>query len=200
VAELLRRAGLQLLPGGVPADPVPLYVVSLLPSCRPEDGRRDAWVDGWVDEETPGLVEQANGGWFSLVSEYGLFGREREFLLGVPVGDDEEDWDTSQWRRVRLLDAWDLFGVGAGSGLLGSAAGRPEFRMSSLDGGVAVRGTTYEKGVTSIVVAEPWRAPTIRTHMEHIVDRAAQPNRADVPEQYHDWARAWVRYVQHRSG
>jgi hypothetical protein len=70
--------------------------------------------------------------------------------------------------------------------------------VSSLDGGIAVRGTTYQKGVTSIVVPEPWRAPTIRTCMERIVDLAAQTNRADVPEAYYDVARAWLRYVQHR--
>ncbi|MFC4117079.1 hypothetical protein [Nonomuraea zeae] len=44
-------------------------------------------MDGWVDEETPGLVEQADAGWFALAAEHGLFGPDREFLLGVPVPD-----------------------------------------------------------------------------------------------------------------
>lgn len=113
VATLLRAAGLQLLPGEVPAGPPPLTAVGLLATCGPTDGRRDAWVDGWVDEETPGLVEQANTGWFALAVEHGLFGPDREFLLGVPEGDDDEDgYDTSRWRRVRLLKEWDLAGAG----------------------------------------------------------------------------------------
>lgn len=200
VATLLRAAGLQLLPGEVPAGAPPLTAVGLLATCAPEDGRRDAWVDGWVDEETPGLVEQANAGWFALAAEHGLFGPDREFLLGVPVGDDSGDgYDTSQWRRVRLLEEWDLVGAGAETGLLGSRAGRPEFRMCSLDGRVPVQGTTYQSGVTSIVVTELWRAPSICLYMERQVERVQQSNRADVDDRERALVREWLQYLQHHS-
>jgi hypothetical protein len=200
VAELLHAAGLQLLSGAVPAGAPPLTSVGLLSSCGPEDGRRDAWVDGWVNEETPGLVERANAGWLALAEEHGLFGPDREFLLGVQVGEEREDgYDTSRWQRVRLLEKWDLVGAGAETGLLGSGAGRPGFRMCSLDGRVPVLGTTYQKGVTSIVVPELWRAPSMRRTMDRLVERAAHPNRADVSDWERGWAREWLQYLCHHG-
>ncbi|MDT0345854.1 hypothetical protein [Streptomyces litchfieldiae] len=190
-AALLRRAGLLLLSGGLPPAPPPLAAVRMLVACRPDEGRRD----GWVDEENPGLVDAANEGWFALAREHGLFDpTEREFLLGVPT--TEED---AEWRRAKLLDTWDLFGAGAATGLLGSAAGRPEFVMSSLDGRAVMQGTTYHHGVTSIAMSELWRVPTVRAHMERIVAQVAQPNRRDGAAWYPATAQAWRRYVrQHR--
>ncbi|MFD8997893.1 hypothetical protein [Streptomyces abikoensis] len=190
VSEQLRAAGLLLLPGGVPPAPLPLKAAWLLAACGPGDGRKDAWVDGWVDEDVPGLEEEANKGWFALAVEQGLFGPEREFLVHVPF-----DGDSSGWVRVRLLDEWDIMGAGAASGLLGSGSGYPEFVMASLDGRVGMRGTTYQSGVSSIVVPEPWRAPTVYTYMNRLTERATQPDTLD--EYDREQVQAWLEYVQH---
>jgi len=174
--ELLARAGVL----GLPQAPPPIFVVGLLAPCHPEDGRCDAWVDGWVYEENSGLVEAANAGWFALACEHGLFGEDQEFLLAVPAEQQDDDGDeVFEWRRVRLLDEWDL--VGAGAELLGSGSERPKMSMSSLDGSIVMRITTYPSGVSSIVLPEPWRAATVRSHMGRIAELAAQANRADVP-------------------
>ncbi|HEX5114836.1 MAG TPA: hypothetical protein VFW65_06535 [Pseudonocardiaceae bacterium] len=186
--ELLAAAGVTVLPGDVPPAPPPLVMVSVLVSCRSEDGRTDAWVDGWVHEENPDLVERANAGWFGLATEHGLFGTDREFLLGVP---DDDGGRVLGWRRVRLRGEWDL--VGAGAELLGSGAGRPEMTMSSLDGTVVMRISTYQSGVSSIVIAQPWRAPRLRGFMERLVELAARPDQAGVAER--SAADEWVRYV-----
>ncbi|MFF2952457.1 hypothetical protein ACFVVU_14065 [Kitasatospora sp. NPDC057965] len=65
---------------------------------------------------------------------------------------------------IRLLDAWDVMGAarairpgtseyGHPAHLLGSRAGRPEFAMLSLDSAVAVLGTAWESGISSLAVA-----------------------------------------------
>jgi len=205
-AASLRRAGLRMVEGGMPGAPLPVLTAWLLAACSPyADGRRDSrtsgrpWLDGWLLTH-PGFVERANAAWFRLAEKYGLFGPGREFLLAGPACDDGDD--APAWRRVRLLDDWDLVGAGAASGLLGSRAGCPEFVASSLDGRVAVQCTTEEDGVISIVTTEPWQAPTIRTHMARIIERAAlPPDRPDVPPRDRAWARAWLAYLRdHPAG
>ncbi|QLE73092.1 hypothetical protein FGW37_17160 [Streptomyces rectiverticillatus] len=129
-------------------------------------------------------MEAANAGWFALACEHGVFGPEREFLLALPSGEDG-----TEWRRVRLLDAWDLMGEGSACG---------EFLMSSLDGRVAMRGTTYQRGVSSIVVPEPWRAPTIRTYMDRISERVTRGELDG--DRYRTLAHAWRQYVRHHTG
>ncbi|MEU4212313.1 hypothetical protein AB0F13_20330 [Streptomyces sp. NPDC026206] len=192
MVKRLRRAGLQLLPGGVPAVTTPPSVMSLLTTCGNEDRRRDAavdgeaWADGWL-EENPDFVPRANAVWHALAVEHQLFGPEGDFLLLVG----------RHWRRVHLLDEWDLIGAGSASRLLGSAtAGCPEFAMTSLDGRVALRGTTYQSCISSLVVPVPWLAPTVRAYMGRLGDRVARGLDTD-PENVAT-VRAWERYVRHQ--
>lgn len=133
--------------------------------------------------------------WFELAGGSGLFGSDREFLLGVPARLDAEGDEVFEWRRVRLLPEWDL--VGAGARVLGSGPGRPEYRMASLDGRSVMQISTYQAGVSSIALWEPWRAITISTHMQRIVELAELEKRADVPDRYRTGSDAWLRYLQH---
>lgn len=98
---------------------------------------------------------------------------------------------------MRLLEDWDLIGAGSGSRLLGSPrAGCPEFAMTSLDGRVAMRGTTYQSCVSSLVVPVPWLAPTVRRYMGRLAERVAQGEDTDAREVA--VAREWERYVRHQ--
>lgn len=71
--------------------------------------------------------------------------------------------------------------------------------MCSLDGHVPVQGTTYQSGVTSIMVPELWRVPSICLYMEGQVERVQQSNRADLDDRERALVREWLQYLQHHS-
>lgn len=107
----LRRAGLEVVEGGVPAMPLPVFAVGMAASCGPETGRRDAYFD-YAD---PNLIEHANRGWYELAASAGLFGTDHEFLLALPAhrysARAASRHRRSVWCRVRLLDDWDVMGA-----------------------------------------------------------------------------------------
>ncbi|WP_404815770.1 hypothetical protein [Streptomyces thermolineatus] len=169
----LKRAGLEVLEGGVPDDALPLFAVGATVSCTHEEtGRQDAFV-GFDD---PHLIEHANRGWYELATSFGLFDANREFLLALPACRYNPRVDLDQpsvWRRVRLLDDWDVMGaacsirrgrsvLGFDECLLGSRAGRPEFAMLSLDSTVSVVGTTWQDGIGSLAVRNPGDTEVVR--------------------------------------
>jgi hypothetical protein len=99
-------------------------------------------------------VERINAAWLTLATRHRLIAGGRQltgdggvFLLSIRGGGER------QWLRVRLVEPWDLAGLGAASGVLGSGAGRPDFAMLALQGWVAIRATTGEDGV------ELWALP-----------------------------------------
>ncbi|WP_328960693.1 hypothetical protein [Streptomyces virginiae] len=55
---------------------MPAFAIGMAVSCGPGPGRRDAHLD----HDAPRLVERADQGWYELVSAFGLFGADREFL------------------------------------------------------------------------------------------------------------------------
>ncbi|MFF1542222.1 hypothetical protein [Streptomyces sp. NPDC058291] len=161
---------------------LPVAAAWLATSCRREDGRRDETVA----RDDPRLIEKANEAWFRLAVDHGFFGGDREFLLGVNYADDDSA-PILRWARVRLSQEWDIMGAGAASGVLGSAAGFPEFAMLSLDGDVILRGTTWQRSVGSLVVPHPHRVKIIR---DYVVRRSANP-RTSAAERAE--GEAWLR-------
>ncbi|MER6450552.1 hypothetical protein [Streptomyces venezuelae] len=121
-------------------------------------------MEAFLDFDDPRLHERANGDWYRLSVEGGLFsGSDRRFLLpGGLVGDGSR-----QWVCVELQDEWDVMGEGA-RGLLGSAHCRPEFRMLSLDGSVLVFATTWQYGLSTSVLADPGRSQVLRRFAEWV--------------------------------
>ncbi|MEU4098680.1 hypothetical protein [Streptomyces sp. NPDC026673] len=78
----LKRAGLEVLEGGVPCTALPVSVMSAMAGCTHEEtGRQDTFV-GFDDQQ---LIEQANRGWYALATSFGLFDASREFLLALPA-------------------------------------------------------------------------------------------------------------------
>ncbi|WP_143660525.1 hypothetical protein [Streptomyces sp. JHA26] len=167
-------------------------------SCTHEEtGRRDAFV-GFDD---PHLIEHANRGWYELATSFGLFDVSREFLLALPAYRHNPRVDLEQpsvWRRVRLLDAWDVMGaacsirrgrsvLGHDECLLGSRSGRPEFAMLSLDSTVSVVGTTWQDGIGSLAVPNPGDTEPVR----RLIDWEA--NGADVSRDRRARAVAWLQ-------
>ncbi|MDK9495760.1 hypothetical protein QEZ40_007053 [Streptomyces katrae] len=136
--EALGRAGVGAVPGGVPEGVVPAVV-----------GYGSAEVSGgvYVRYADPRLVEALNGCWYRLAVAEGLFGEGGDFLLMPPGGE-------GGWRRVRLLEGWDLMGAGAET-VLGAGAGRPDFTALALDGGVAVVAASYAGGAGVHAVRRP---------------------------------------------
>ncbi|MGW6417339.1 hypothetical protein [Streptomyces sp. NPDC055055] len=200
VLDPLRRAGLEVLDGGVPEDALPVFVAGVTVSCGKETGRRDSYVD-FADFDGPRLIEQANRGWYELATSSGLFDARREFLLALPAHRYNPRVDlerTFVWRRVRLLDDWDVMGaactvrrgrsvLGFDECLLGSRAGRPEFCMLSLDSTVVLLGTTWQHGIGSLTVPDPGSTQAVRRYLDGVAgDADASPeNRAA--------ALAWLR-------
>jgi hypothetical protein len=173
---------LEVLEGGVPEVPLPVFAVVATVSCGHETGRRDAYVG--FDE--PDLIGQANRGWYELATSFGLFDADREFLLALPAHRYNPRVDLRQpyvWRRVRLLDDWDVMGAACGirrgrsvlgfdDCLLGSRAGRPEFSMLSLDSTVSVVGTTWQDGISSLAVPHPGDTEPVRKLIDYETSQA----------------------------
>ncbi|MEU9714669.1 hypothetical protein [Streptomyces sp. NPDC047976] len=136
--EVLGRAGLGVVRGGVPEGVVPAV-----------EGYGSAEVSGgvYVRYADPRLVEALNECWYRLAVAEGLFGEDGAFLLMPPGGE-------GGWRRVRLLEGWDLMGAGAET-FLGAGAGRPDFTAMAVDGGVAVVAASYEGGAGVFAVRGP---------------------------------------------
>ncbi|MFI1712675.1 hypothetical protein [Streptomyces litmocidini] len=197
VFEPLRRAVLEVLEAGVPEAPLPVLAVGQTVSCGQETGRRDAYFDF----NEPDLIGRANRGWYELATSFGLFDADREFLLALPARRYNPRVDLRQpyvWRRVRLLDDWDVMGAACGirrgrsmlgfdECALGSRAGRPEFAMLSLDSMVSVVGTTWQGGISSLAVPNPGDTEPVRRLIDYAASRAE-----DIPEHRLD-AIAWLR-------
>ncbi|WP_162889978.1 hypothetical protein [Streptomyces olivoreticuli] len=182
----LRRAGLEVLEGGAPETPLPAFAVGAAISCSPETGRRDAYFD----YDSPNLVERANHAWYELATSSGLFGTDREFLLALPANRYSAKAASrhrrSLWRRVRLLDNWDVMGAacairlgmsehGYPEHLLGSRAGRTEFAMLSLDSTAVVLGTTWEAGISSLAVPNPGDTEPVQRMLDWAATRVGGP-------------------------
>ncbi|WP_234544743.1 hypothetical protein [Streptomyces shenzhenensis] len=182
LAALLVDAGLRWCAADGADGTLPVAAAWLATSCRREDGRRDETVR----RDDPRLIGKANDGWFRLVSDYGFLGDDREFLLGVNHADDDAV-PILRWARVRLLGEWDIIGAGAATGVLGSAAGRPEFAMLSLDGDVILRGTTWQESIGSLVVPDPHRVQIIR---DYVARRSANPR---TPAAERAGGESWLR-------
>jgi len=125
----------------------------------------DGWAGAGVDVDDPALIANANAGWFRLAVEGGLFkGIGSEFLVSVTraEGAEPNQW----WARVSLAEPWDIMGAGAATGILGIVAGHPAFVMSSLDGTVVLRGTTWESEIGCLLVRNPHRIDAYRQFLE----------------------------------
>ncbi|MCX5175543.1 hypothetical protein [Streptomyces virginiae] len=204
----LRRAGLEVIEGGVPEHALPAFVIGAVVSCGPGTGRRDAYLD----YDAPRLVERANQGWYELASDFGLFGADREFLLALPAhcygAQAASRHRRHVWRRVRLLDDWDVMGAACAIDLgpsahgypeyiLGAGAGHPGFGMLSLDSSVAVVGTTWQTGITSLAVPDPGGKEVVRAMLEGAATREWDPREEwfmGAPRAKRAEALAWLRH------
>jgi hypothetical protein len=171
IAASLARAGFLWRQAEVSDGKLPVAAAWLAVSCRREDGRRDKTVN----RDDPELIEKANAVWLRLAVDSGFMGEEREFLVGIDCS-DEESAPILCWARVRLSDNWDIVGNGAASGVLGSAAGVPEFVMLSVDGNIILRGTTWKDSIGVLVVPNPHMIPIIRDYVKR---RNANPCTSD---------------------
>ncbi|MFE3454947.1 hypothetical protein ACFXJ8_39095 [Nonomuraea sp. NPDC059194] len=130
-------------------------------SARPEDGRFDSRPDEIPDVNDPDMPVKVNASWLRMASEFGLFNKDREFLLLVNYADEEDEWeDHSGWVQVRLLDEWDLAASGVEqlrSWIAGTFTPRfvPEFRMVSLDGQTVIETTVWGNGTVSTIAIRP---------------------------------------------
>lgn len=166
----LWRAGLEVIPNGVPDGTLPFVV-----------GYRSEDVAGGFSHryDTPRLVDRLNEDWYGLAVSQGLFDHRREFLVQLPQGTrthraalehlhGDRCAAPALWTRVRLLDRWDVMGRGAASAFLGVRAGHPGFAMMALDGGVYISASTGETGVGVIAVRHPDRSEHVLRHLERI--------------------------------
>ncbi|MFE7412454.1 hypothetical protein [Streptomyces laurentii] len=168
----LRRAGLEVIPGAVPKDTIPF--------CGGY-GREDV-VGGFSHPyDTPKLVERLNADWYELALSSGLLDDRREFLVMLPQGTrthraalrHQHDGGSAvwQWTRVRLLERWDIMGLGADTAFLGVYAGHPGFGMLALDGSVYLCCSTGERGIDVLAVRQPDRSPHVLRHLEWLAAR-----------------------------
>ncbi|MEU1323796.1 hypothetical protein [Streptomyces microflavus] len=128
-------------------------------SAGPEHGRFDSRPDEVADVDEPGMADKVNASWYRMAGEYGLFSKEREFLLAVDFSvpdDDDVNGEHRGWARVRLLDAWDVvrseveqFRSPMG-GLL-TERFVPEFTVVSLDSRVLMNTTVWGNGTVSTI-------------------------------------------------
>ncbi|MEV5687622.1 hypothetical protein AB0L68_31260 [Streptomyces sp. NPDC052164] len=186
---------------------MPMFAVGATVSCGDGTGRRDAYVDF----DDPFLIERANQGWYDLATSFRLFGADREFLLALPAHRHSARaacrHRQSVWRRVRLPDDWDVMGaacaIGRGTSehgypehLLGSGAGRPEFAMLSLDSTVALIGTTWQSGISSLAVPDPSDTEPVRNMIDWVATREWDPREEwfmGAPRSDRAEALAWLR-------
>ncbi|GAA4495098.1 hypothetical protein GCM10023191_035300 [Actinoallomurus oryzae] len=182
IAASLIRAGLLWCQAEVSDEELPVSAAWLAVSCRREDGRRDETVN----RGDPQLIEKANAVWLRLAIDSGFMGEDREFLVGVDCA-DEESAPILRWARVRLSGDWDVMGVGAASGVLGSAAGVPEFVMLSVDGNIILRGTTWKDSIGVLAVPNPHMIQIIRDYVKR---RNVNPR---TPDRERAEGEAWLR-------
>ncbi|MEV7733120.1 hypothetical protein AB0O75_13650 [Streptomyces sp. NPDC088921] len=169
----LRRAGLEVIPNGVPDGTMPFVF-----GYRAED-----IVGGFSHPyDTPRLVERLNEEWYDLAVSSGLLDHRREFLVQLPQGTRTHRASLQNmhsgrrtapaaWTRVRLLNRWDIMGRGAASAFLGIHAGHPGFAMMALDGSVYVSASTGEIGVDVIAVGRPEGSENILQFLERFALR-----------------------------
>ncbi|MFE7244493.1 hypothetical protein [Streptomyces sp. NPDC057580] len=188
----------------MPESPLPVFAAVYAVSCGPETGRRDAYVE----YDDPNLIERANRGWYELATSFGLFAADREFLLALPAhrynAQAAYRHRRHVWRRVRLLDKWDVMGAacsirlgtsayGYAEHLLGGGPGRPEFVMLSLDSTLAMSGTTWQAGISSLAVPNPARAQVIRRMLDYAANAEEDGFTVD-PRADRAKALAWLRH------
>ncbi|MGW3985839.1 hypothetical protein [Streptomyces sp. NPDC004830] len=152
----LLRAGLEVLPDGVPRSAIPHVL-----------GYERERVFGFrlIAYDDPRLVERLNEAWYDLATSSGLIDGNREFLLMLPRGTRTAEEDRRRrtmhaWHRVRLREEWDVMGAGAAS-FLGIRAGRPGFAMLALDSSVWLLADTYETGAAVYAVRDPAGSPGV---------------------------------------
>ncbi|MEU1625329.1 hypothetical protein ABZ746_08340 [Streptomyces sp. NPDC020096] len=185
LSKALVRAGIRFLSIDATPATLPVRAAWIASSCGRSDGRRDIVFNAGDAD----IVSNANLSWFSLASEIGLFSEPNgEFLLGVDLADDKST-PILRWAKVELMDSWDIMGAGAANGILGSGVGRPEFVMMSTNGGVVMRGTTWEDGIGVLVVPAPHRVKLMRDYVE----RLASNPRADLHERRS--ASEWIHQI-----
>ncbi|MFI1586078.1 hypothetical protein [Embleya sp. NPDC020630] len=125
----------------------------------------------------------------------------------------DEYTDCTQNRRLDALhvpgaSVWDMMGAacairlgmserGHPEHLLGSGAGRPEFAMLSLDGTVALFGTTWETGIGSLMVPNPGDTEPVHRGLDWAATRVWDPREEWLmgpPRTERDEALAWLRH------
>ncbi|MGW5851046.1 hypothetical protein ACWFQ8_24390 [Streptomyces sp. NPDC055254] len=122
-------------------------------------------MDEIIQYGSPDPLRDVNNAWIRLASQFGLFGKEREFLLGVRA-DEESD---SVWARVRLGEEWNVAGHSP-STITGPC--RPwtgGLLTMSLSGSVVIIGTTYEQCMAVLALPDPHRVPVIRRYAQYVM-------------------------------
>jgi len=164
IASGLAPAGLHFLERVQGQVSHPLPAGKSAATCRRGDGRFDSRPDEIVNVDDPDLPARVNAGWWRMATEYGLFDKQREFLLAVDYREPDAVEPENAWVRVRLLDDWDLAGSGVAtfrSYFAGLFTDRfvPEFTMVSLDGRVLLNTTVWGNGTVSTIAIRPGQAP-----------------------------------------
>jgi hypothetical protein len=163
IADLSARldaSGLSLLDSVGVTNVIPVEAAWMAASCTDDDGR----IDKIFDFHDPELVRKANEAWYALAQEYQLLDEDGEFLLSCTLSCPSESLDV-RWVLVRLKSEWDIIGAGAANGVLGGPYGRPGFVMLSKVGYTLIAGTTWQDGISVLVVPNPHLASGIRKYM-----------------------------------
>ena len=202
VDRSLLSAGLEVLPDGVPGAVLPVRAVGAASSYSPEPGVRGFCLA----YDAPRLVEQANQQWHELAISIGLFDENREFLLALPSAPLSPQQLRRRmiagppvhfaWRRVRLLERWDIMGAGA-VGHLGIHSGHPGFFLLSVDGAAVVVGTTWEAGIGAIAVPDPAARKSTRDYLDWATSRE---DRSGQRSWERSEALAYLRQVKQSGG
>ncbi|MEU0646442.1 hypothetical protein [Streptomyces umbrinus] len=129
----------------------------------PEHGRFDSRPDETADVDEPAMPEKVNASWYRMALDYGLFSREREFLLAVDFAlpkDQDINGEHRGWARVRLLDQWDVVRseveqLRSWMGAVMTDRFVPEFTVVSLDGRVLMNTTVWGNGTVSTIAIRP---------------------------------------------
>ncbi|WP_418955483.1 hypothetical protein [Streptomyces tritici] len=163
VLRPLLRAGIEVLPEPAPASAIP-HVLGW--------ERERSFGFCLVDYRDPRFVERLNAAWYDLATSSGLIDENGEFLLMLPRGtwtaeEDRRRRTMHVWRRVRLLDRWDLMGAGAAS-FLGVRSGHPGFAALALDNSVWLLTDTYETGAAVYAVRDPATSPDVLHTLESV--------------------------------